>query len=196
MMKNVKYVIIGLACICLICIGFYFVSQGNTTDEENLTEVEKIILRDLDSNYPKTPREVVKFYNKIISAYYGGEEVTDEQLEKLVDQMICILDEDLLLVNPRDEYYQSVVSDIASYKEQNKKVVSTTVSSSNEVKYVTDVKDGTTEKDELAYVNTSYFVNTDGEFAYTYQQFVLREDEDGRWKILVFYEVEGETSDD
>ena len=195
-MKNAKYVIIGLACICLICIGFYFFSQGNVAEEKNLTEVEKVILRDLDSNYPKTPREVVKFYNKIILGYYGNEAATEEQVEKLVDQMVCLLDEDLLLVNPRDEYYQSVVADIASYKEQNKKVVNADVCSSNEVKYITDVKEGTNEKDELAYVNTSYFVNTDGEFAYTYQEFVLRQDENGRWKILVFYEVEGEPSDD
>lgn len=195
-MKNAKYVIIGLACICLICIGFYFFSQGNATEEKELTEVEKVILRDLESNYPKTPREVVKFYNKIMLGYYGNEAATEEQVEKLVDQMMYLLDEDLLLVNPRDEYYKSVVSDIALYKEQNKKVVNADVCSSNEVKYITDVKEGTNEKDELAYVNTSYFVNTDGEFAYTYQEFVLRQDENGRWKILVFYEVEGEPSDD
>jgi len=194
-MKNAKYVIIAIACICVICAGFFFFSQDNKEDEKNLTEIEKVIVKDLKNNYPKTPREVVKFYNRIVKCYYG-DTPTDEQLEDLVDQMICIMDEDLLLVNPRDVYYNSVVSDVAKYKEENKQLVSTDVCDSNDVKYVTDTKDGENEKDELAYVNASYFVNTDGQFAYTYQQFVLRQDVDGRWKILTFYQIEGEESDD
>lgn len=194
-MKNAKFIIIGIALVCLICAGFYFFSQDNKDVEEDLTEIEKVIVRDLDENYPKTPREVVKFYNRIIKCYYG-DEPTEKQLNDLVDQMMCLLDEDLLLVNPRDTYYNSVVSDIQLYKEQNKSVVSTDVSDSKDVTYITDDKDGETEKDELAYVNASYFINTDGKFAYTYQQYVLRQDEDGRWKILTFYEIEGEDSDD
>jgi len=194
-MKNAKYVIIAIACICAICAGFFFFSEDNKEKEKNLTEIEKVIVKDLKNNYPKTPREVVKFYNRIVKCYYG-DTPTDEQLEDLVDQMICIMDEDLLLVNPRDVYYNSVVSDVAKYKEENKLLVSTDVCDSNDVKYVTDTKDGENEKDELAYVNASYFVNTDGQFAYTYQQFVLRQDVDGRWKILTFYQIEGEESDD
>lgn len=194
-MKNAKFIIIGIACICLICAGFYFFSQSNQEVEKDLTEIEKVIVKDLDKSYPKTPREVVKFYNKIVKCYYG-DEPTDEQLSELVDQMLSLMDEDLLLVNPRDEYYNSVVTDIAQYKEEKKSVVSTDVCDSNDVVYITDDKDGGAEKDELAYVNASYFVNVDGQFGYTYQQFVLRQDENGRWKILTFYEVEGEESDD
>lgn len=193
-MKNLKYVIIAVACICLICTGFYFFSKGNAATEEDLTEVEKLITRNLEENYPKTPREVVKFYNRIIGCYYG-EEVEGSQLEKLVDQTLLLLDEDLLLVNSRDEYYASVVSDIEKYKSEKKTVVSSDVCDSNDVKYVDDVKDGSIEVDKIAYVNASYFVNTNGNFAYTYQQFVLRQDDDGRWKILTFYEVEGESDD-
>lgn len=194
-MKNVKYVIIAIACICVICAGFYFFSQDNKEKEADLTEIEKVIVKDLEKNYPKTPREVVKFYNKIVKCYYG-DEPTEAQLNDLVDQMLFLLDDDLLLRNPRDEYYNSVVSDIAQYKEEKKQLVSTDVCDSNDVKYVTDNKNGETEKDELAYVNASYFIKDDGEFGYSYQQFVLRQDEDGRWKILTFYQIEGEESDD
>ena len=193
-MKNFKFVIIGIACIILICVGFYTFSQKNVTTEKELTEVEKLIVRDLEDNYPKTPREVVKFYNKIIACYYGGE-ITNAEVEKLADQMLLILDDDLLVVNPRDEYMDSVKSDIKKYKDEKKKVVSTDVCDSNEVEYIDDVKEGTTNVDKLAYVDTSYFINTNGEFAYSYQRFVLRKDEKGRWKILTFYEVEGESFD-
>ena len=193
-MKNAKYVIIAIACICAICAGFFFFSEDNKEQEKNLTEIEKVIVKDLKNNYPNTPREVVKFYNRIVKCYYG-ENPTDEQLEKLVDQMLCIMDEDLLLMNPRDVYYNSVLQDIAMYKEQKKSLVSTDVCDSNEVKYIDDKKEGTSKVDKLAYVNTSYFINTDGEFAYSYQEFVLRKDANGRWKILTFYEVKGEPSD-
>lgn len=194
-MKKAKYIIIAIACISVICASYFLFLQGNQESEKDLTEIEKLIVRDLEENYPKSPREVVKLYNRIVKCYYGSQVPTEKELGKLVDQMICIMDDDLLLVNPRDDYYASVISDINQYKRDKKQLVSTDVCSTNDVKYVTDDKDGEGEKDELAYVDASYFVNTDGKFSYTYQQFVLRQDANGRWKILTFYQIEGEKSD-
>jgi len=194
-MKKIRLIIIAIACICLICGGYFLFSQNNTVSEENLTEVEKVLVKDLKKDYPKTPREVVKFYNRIVKCYYS-EKLSDKEIEDMVDQMRYLLDEDLLMVNPRDEYYKSVVKDIEDYNSKNKRIVNTDVCDSNDVTYVDDVKDGENEVDKLAYVNASYFINTDGQFANTYQQFVLRQDDDGRWKILTFYEVEGESEED
>lgn len=194
-MKNIRVIIIAIACICVICGGFYLFSQGlNSGGEGDLTEVEKVIVKDLKNNYPKTPREVVKFYNRILNCYYSRE-ITDNQLEDLVDQMRSLFDEDLLMINSRAEYLASVKSDVQLYKKQKKYIVETTVCDSNEVKYITDKKEGETEGDKLAYVRTSYFIKTDGQFSKTYQDIVLREDEDGHWKLIAFYEVEGEKED-
>lgn len=194
-MKNVKLIIVAIACICLICGGYFLFSQNNTVSEENLTEVEKVLVKDLKKDYPKTPREVIKFYNRIVKCYYG-EPLSDKEVEDMVDQMLSLLDEDLLIVNPRDEYHKAVVADIKEYQQKNKRIVNSDVCDSNDVNYVDDVKEGTNEVDKLAYVNASYFINEDGHFVNTYQQFVLRQDEDGRWKILTFYEVEGESGED
>ena len=194
-MKKARLIIIAIACICLICGGYFLFSQNNTVSEENLTEVEKVLVKDLKKDYPKTPREVVKFYNRIVKCYYS-EKLSDKEIEDMVEQMLYLLDEDLLVVNPRDEYYRSVVADIKDYNSKNKRIVNTDVCDSNDVTYVDDVKDGSNEVDKLAYVNASYFINTDGEFTNTYQQFVLRQDDDGLWKILTFYEVEGEAEED
>ena len=194
-MKNAKYVIIAIACISVICASFFFFMQGNQEGEKNLTEIEKLVVRDLEKNYPKSPREVVKLYNRIVKCYYGSQTPTEKELRDLTDQMLCIMDDDLLLVNPRDEYFASVVGDINQYKRDKKQLVSTDVCSTNDVKYITDDKNGEEEKDNLAYVSASYFVNTDGKFSYTYQEFVLREDADGRWKILTYYPIQGEDSD-
>lgn len=194
-MKKAKIIIIAAACICLICGGYFIFSQSNTVSEEDLTEVEKILVKDLDKSYPKTPREVVKFYNRIVKCYYG-ENLDEKQLNKMVDQMRMLLDKDLLLVNPREEYYDAVCLEIEEYKGEKKVIVNTDVCDSNDVQYVDDKKEGENKVDKLAYVNASYFINTDGRFSNTYQQFVLRQDEDGYWKILTFYEVEGESSED
>ena len=194
-MKNAKIIIIAIACVCLICGGYFLFSQNNEIKEENLTEVEKVLVKDLKRDYPKTPREVVKFYNRIVQCYYG-EKLSDKEIEDMADQMLCLLDEDLLAVNPRDQYHKSVMNDIQEYNSKNKRIVNTDVCDSNDVTYVDDVKEGTDEVDKLAYVNASYFVNTDGEFTNTYQQFVLRQNKDGQWKILAFYEVEGESKED
>ena len=43
-MKNAKYVIIAIACICVICAGFFLFSQGNQVNEKDLTEIEKVIV--------------------------------------------------------------------------------------------------------------------------------------------------------
>ena len=193
-MKKAKFIIIGLVCICLICFGFYSFTKDRETLEKDLTEVEKLIVKDLDKNYPKTPREVVKFYMKINRCFYG-EKLSDEQVNELVDQTLLLLDEDLRGENPRDTFYDSIVSEMEDAQSNNLTIVSVDVCDTNEVKYIDDKKgDGTVDK--LAYVKADYFINSDGAFVYSYQEFVLRQDDDGRWKIITFYDIEGESLED
>jgi len=194
-MKNAKYAIVALVCVALICVGFYFFAESQTPDETKLTDIEKVIVKDLEKDYPKTPREVVKFYNRIYKGYYG-EEASDDQIKKMSDQMLLLLDEELLEQNPKTQYYQQVMADVRAYRQEKKVLLKTDVADSNEVRYIDDEKAGSTEADKLAYVKASYFVRTDKNFSNTYQEFVLRQDASGKWKIVAFYEIEGESSDD
>lgn len=188
---------ISLVAAAVICIGaivglFYFFSNQRRTSVENmteLTEVQKLITEDLEKNYPARPREVVKFYNRIITCFYE-ETYTEEELEKLGDQARMLFDEELLANNPRDEYFTALKADIAEYREKSKTIMNSSVCSSNDVNY--QVVDG----DECAYVTSTYFINEDKEYSRTHQMYVLRKDEDGNWKILVFYQIEGEESDE
>ena len=106
------------------------------------------------------------------------------------------LDEELLELNAKEGYYQRVREDIEAFKQEKKVLLKTDVADSNDIRYVDDDKAGSTEVDKLAYVKASYFVRTDKNFSNTYQEFVLREDATGKWKIVAFYEIEGESSDD
>ena len=52
-------------CVGLVCGYYYYLPHKNAKSAEDpqdkTTEVEKIIERDFDKNYPKAPREVVKW---------------------------------------------------------------------------------------------------------------------------------------
>lgn len=191
-MKNVRVVVIAVVCILVICGGFFLFSQSlDSGNPDELTELEKVLVKDLEKDYPKTPREVVKFYNRIVQCYHS-ENLSKADLGKLVDQMMLLWDEDMLAKNTRDEYYAAVLSDIELYKQTKKTITSITISDSKDVDYVTDDRNG----DKLAFVDTTYFVNTDGKFTNSYMRVGVRQDEAGNWKIIGVTLKEGDSSED
>lgn len=189
-MKNVRIVIIAIVSIVVICGGFFLFSQNlNSGNPDELTELEKVLVKDLEKDYPKTPREVIKFYNRIVQCYHM-EGMKKEELGKLVDQMMLLWDADMLAKNSREEYYATVVSDVELYKQNKKIITSITICDSNDVIYKTDDRNA----DKLAFVDTTYFVNTNGQFANSYMRFGLRQDAAGRWKVVGVTLKEGESS--
>lgn len=193
-MKKVGVVIAALVCVVLVCGGFWLIknhADANSGDDVQLTKVQKIIVRDLENNYPETPREVVKLYNQIITAYYE-DEYTDKEFESLASQARLLMDDELLANNPEQDYKDAVRSDVADYERRSRTIRQTSVCSTNEVLFLTDQSNG----DELAYVTASYFVKEKKQFDKTYQKYVLRKDAQGRWKILNYYQIEGDSSEE
>ena len=185
-MKKVRIVIIAVVLVGLVCGGFYYMSSKKGVSVENKTELttlDKLILKDLESNYPSTPRAVVKLYNQIITCYYSAE-FKDDEFEKLVDQALLLFDDELKAKNPKDEYMKTLSNEIEEYKTKDKTISQTAVCSSNDVLYRND------NGDEIAYVNASYFIKEGKDHVKTYEQYVLRKDEKGNWKILGYYEIE------
>lgn len=192
MKKKGRVVIIAIICIAVILGAFWQITrsrEASVEDTVELTEVQKVITRDLDANYPETPREVVKTYNRIISCFYD-QSYTDDELYDLGYQARKLFDAELLESNPEDTYFDALKADIAEYKETDKTIVSSSVCDSNDVKYQT------VDGDECAYVTASYFINESKKYSRTNQTYVLRKDEDGKWKILVFYKTEGESQNE
>lgn len=192
MKKVIGWGIAAIVCIALICGTFYYAtkrSEKNVENDKELTEVQKLITKNLDVKYPKTPREVIKLYNRIITCYYG-EEYTEEEFQQLAGQALKLMDADLLAKNNESTYIASLTAEIADYKAKQKKIAQSTVCDSNDVKFVTD------GDDEIAYVTSSYFVKEGNSHERTYQEYVLRQDQNGHWKILVYYQIEGASEDD
>lgn len=190
-MKKVYMIVIAVLCIGLVVGGYVFWMKQNETPsgDVELTTVQKLITKDLEKSYPATPREVVKVYNEIITCFYK-EEYTEKELEALGDQARLLMDTELLENNPRDEYFKKLKAEIADYKQDERVIISYNLCSTNEVQ---EVK---VDNRECAYVETSYFIKDKTGHSRTHQMYVVRKDDGGNWKILVFYQVEGDTSDD
>ena len=181
-----KVLRIGIAVICMVSlvVGYYaYLSKRNDStqvdDNIELSEVQAIISKNFSREDPATPRAVVKWYNRIITAYYG-EEFTQEELEKMADQARYLMDDELLQYNPRDTYIASLTLEIEDYHNRSRTIVSSTVSDSNEVQYKK------VNGYDCAFLSTYYFIREGSSYDRTYEDFCLRKDENGNWKILTW----------
>ncbi|MCM1283121.1 MAG: hypothetical protein NC180_02030 [Muribaculaceae bacterium] len=190
-MKKVRFIILAVVCVALICGGFFLLKSRMGGEEEELTKVQKIMTRNLETDYPPTPREVIKFYNRIITSYYERE-YTDEEFEALTDQALLLFDDELAANNPKDAYQKQIQAEVEDYRSRKRSISSTSVCDTRDVVWLTDADTG----DELAYVTASYFVKENNSFDRTYQEYVLRKDDGERWKILTYYQVEGKAAED
>lgn len=192
-MKKAGIIIALILCVALICGGFYLVKNGlgKSRGEDDLSEVQKVITRDLKQQYPSTPREVVKFYNRIILCYYG-EKYSNEEFDALSEQALMLFDDDLVEVNPKEEYQASVLAEVASYASRKRVITKANVCDSKDVVYLTDTDNG----DDIAYVTASYFVKENNSYDKTFQEYVLRKSADGNWRILTYYQIKDNESED
>lgn len=187
MKKKVNGLIIAIICISLVVGIYYYLSSSragrNVENKTELTEVEKVLTKDLEKSYPMTPREVVTFYNRILGCLYN-EEYTDEQFLQLGEQMRMLMDEELKEENPEDEFFDNLKMDVATYDALERKITTTTVSDSGDIQFKT--VDGR----ECAYVNSTYFLKEgESDFSRSVQCYVLREDEwrkDGRFVDFIW----------
>ncbi len=181
-----KVLRIGIAVICMVSlvVGYYaYLSSRNasTEAEQNveLSEVQAIVSKNFYTDYPATPRAVVKWYNRIITAYYA-EEYNQGELEQMADQARMLMDDELLQYNPRDTYLASLNLEITDYKNRSRTIVSSTVSDSKEVQYKT------VNGYDCAFVSAHYFIREGSSYDRTYEDYCLRKDSKGHWKILTW----------
>ncbi len=183
--RGLKSILIVIFCACL-CVGYFFyLTQKTGNKEGTLTETELIISKDLESSYPKTAREVVKFYNRILNCYYQ-QEYTDEQLGQLAEQARTLMDEELKQKNPGESYLQAVEEDISVFAKEGKTISNVALEESNEIEY-RKVKGR-----ECAYVDVVYYLKIKNKgktkSERSSQTYILRRDDDNKWRILGFYQ--------
>lgn len=187
-MKKIKTVIVAVIVIGLV-VGFYFYLNNRTPrtveSEGEVSKVTAALSRDLSTAYPGTPREVVKYYNQLLLCIYN-EEYTDEEYEKLIEKLRGLMDEELLGQNPQDQFSASMQADVTLFRDADKTINTSTICDSDEVDFKT------IEGSECAYVTSSYFVRSPKAYNRSRQEYVLRKDDTGKWRVLGFVLLEGE----
>lgn len=181
-MKNVKK-LVTLTLIIVLCVLVYYryankqdTKTGSTVDSDHLSEVEKVLTKNLDEYYPKTPLEVVRFFTRIQKCYYN-EDHTDEVVNELGLLARKLMDEDLIKKNPEDEYLQELREEIAAYKKSKKTISNVILSKSTDVVY------STVDNRKTATLNCTYYIQTGERVVVSAEEYILRKDSDDRWKI-------------
>lgn len=183
-----KNVLVLLLVVIIIVSGYFFLenireSSNNTTTTE--TEAKRLLDKDLNTAYPATPREVVKLYSRYTKCLYSGE-VNDKEIEALANQVYVMYDEELIANNPLEDYIFDLKLDIAEYQSMDRKITSYKVDSSNNA--VNWTEDGI----EYARMIASYTTKEGSSYMKTQEEYLLRKDNNSKWKILGFREMDSE----
>ncbi|MBE5877760.1 MAG: hypothetical protein E7290_12885 [Lachnospiraceae bacterium] len=179
--KKVGIVVVVLMAVLLLAYYFHMSNRMEQTQDDYVpTAVQNVLLKNLDTNYPPTPKEVVKYYSEVTKCLHN-EEYTDEQLEQMADKLLALFDTELLAINPRDEYIVDLKADVISFKDEGYSITTFTPSSS------TDVEFYEIDGDEMAQLYCDYTIKSKAEYSTSKHLFVLRkESETGHWKIFGF----------
>lgn len=177
--SGLKSFIIILVMILIVAGYYYYLSNKSKpkTETTTLTEVDNVLLRDMDTNYPPSPKEVVKYYAAITKCFYDGN-YSDEQLEQLANRARSLYDDELKATQTEEKYLEDLKFDIDSYQKKELTISSYSTSSSVDVEYKT------TEQGELASLYCLFNMREGKTMLNSNQVFLLRKDEEGHWKIL------------
>ena len=71
-MGKFKNVILALIVVALL-VGYYFylTNKQEANEEVTISNVQNLILRNVETDYPPTPKEVVKFYAELTKCVYN-----------------------------------------------------------------------------------------------------------------------------
>lgn len=177
--KRTTQVTIVVIILILIVVGYYcyLVNRTRRADAEKaLTAVENVLLRDLEHNYPPTPKEVIRYYNDILKCFYN-EECSQEEIEALARKVRGLYDQELLDHNEWSTYIFNLEAEIQNFQNLKRRISSISLASS------TDVDEFTQDGYKFAKIRCGYNILQGKESSSSIHVYLLRKDEDGHWKI-------------
>ena len=186
-LSSFKGVIVILVLAALIIMYFYHlsnVSRGEEEDEAAAVKnaVTEVLQRNLTTDYPQTPKEVVKYFSEITKCYYN-EKLGDDDVEALATQMLYLYDDELASAKSFDEYMFDLRSDITYYNTNGYVISSYSPSASTDVEYFT--QDG----HQWARLWCVYTIKCGRNYKPIQEVFILRKDEKSHWRIFGWKEV-------
>lgn len=171
---------IMILLVAAVMVGYYYhLSNRNRQQQEADVEVsvaQELISRNLTTNYPPTPKEVVRYYSDITRCFYN-EEYSEEELKQLVDQTFMLYDDELLQENEYGPYLIDLTNEINYYKDNSIRIASYSVSASTDVDFF--------ERDGYSFARLycTYTLVSGSRKQPVEEVYLLRKDENGHWRI-------------
>ncbi len=172
--------------LVVIVVGYYaYLSNRSRSSREDvtITAVQNTLSRDLEKDYPPTPKEVVKYYNDIFLCLYN-EECTEADIESLGLKARELYDEELLEANEIGGYTMRLQAEVKAGRDKERRITSPNVASSTNVEFFEE--DGY----DFARLQCGYTILESGNKYPTTQMYLLRKDANKRWKIYGWEDVE------
>ncbi len=177
--KKLAVIIVVLFVLAVLGVFIYINNKPQESMEEEvvISNVDNVVLRNLDINYPPTPKEVLKYYSEITVCFYE-ENLSEEDLVRLAQTARKLYDAELCADMTEEEYLVSLREDILEFDSLGIVVSGYTVSAS------TDVEEFVVDGRECARLYVTYRLRQGTEYIYSNEVFIMRKDENGHWKIL------------
>ncbi len=165
----------------VLVLGYYaYVSDKRAIERQNakVTETDRLLLLDIDNEYPKSPRDTVKLYVKMLQQIYN-KDLSDKDLSGMVDQMRLLYAEELLnnAGNTKEEQLSGIKTELTAEDDKKYKLTSYVIDEESQTIY------GKAEGKETANLYATYTLLTGNTTSKQVYLYVLVK-EDDKWKII------------
>ncbi len=180
--KSTVVITVILIFVITALVAVYAIMAGMARTEKQeamATPTQLVLNKNLDMDYPATPREVIKYYTEMEKCFYN-EECTEEEIEQLGMKARELYDLDLLAANETTVYMERLKEEIKEFKDKGMRLASANVAASTSVDFFED--DGF----EFARIYCGYTILNGGGKGSNItagEVYLLRRDSDRHWKI-------------
>lgn len=179
-LKELKGAIIIIFLVGLVVMYYFYLSNNPPKSAKEagvqISAVQNVLLRNMEDDYPPSPKEVVKYFAEITQCFYN-ETYKDKELEKLAFRIRELYDEELVATQSDEDYLEALKADIADFAEKSYTISSYSLSSS------VDVEEYSLEGREYAKLLCIFTVLQGTEMRESKERFLLRKGPEGHWKI-------------
>ena len=95
-----------------------YLSKDDAPSDVQIAAVQNVLLRNMENNYPPTPKEVLKYYSDITQCFYAGG-YSEEEFIQLANRALELYDDELRANQTYDVYIDDLRSEIETYEEKN-----------------------------------------------------------------------------
>lgn len=180
--SSLKNLILAFFFVGIILVYFNHLSNNasrkRTISEK--TDIETLVEYDMQGNYPKTPRDVVKLHCRYMKLFYS-KKLEDIEIKELNSKVIGLYSSELMRINTEETIYADLKANIKDMKKEGYVYLMYTLPEISQIKtYTKDGKNMATMEVEIA-------LDTKEQKGYMYIQYVLVK-ENEQWKILAWGE--------